>query len=55
MTAGGAERATRRSPTARRSFGGRPPYEEIFRPAVDSGRFRLVSATGSLRLLTRVD
>jgi hypothetical protein len=35
--------------------GGRPPYEEIFVPAVASGRFRLASATGSLRILTRVD
>jgi predicted O-methyltransferase YrrM len=35
--------------------GGRPPYEQIFRPAVESGRFRLVSATGSLRVLQRVD
>lgn len=35
--------------------GGRPPYEEIFLPALHSGRFRLVSATGSLRILTRVD
>jgi len=35
--------------------GGRPPYEEIFLPALESGRFRLASATGSLRLLTRVD
>ena len=35
--------------------GGRPPYEQIFRPAVESGRFRLVSATGSLRVLRRVD
>jgi len=35
--------------------GGRPPYEQIFRPAVDSGRFELVSATGSLRVLRRVD
>jgi MMP 1-O-methyltransferase len=35
--------------------GGRPPYEEIFRPALASGRFRLASATGSLRILTRVD
>ena len=35
--------------------GGRPPYEEIFRPALASGRFRLASATGSLRVLTRVD
>ncbi len=35
--------------------GGRPPYEQIFRPALDSGRFELVSATGSLRVLRRVD
>jgi predicted O-methyltransferase YrrM len=35
--------------------GGRPPYEQIFKPALDSGRFRLTSATGSLRVLQRVD
>ena len=35
--------------------GGRPPYERIFRPAIESGRFRLESATGSLRVLRRVD
>lgn len=35
--------------------GGRPPYEQIFLPALQSGRFRLHSAIGSLRLLTRVD
>ena len=35
--------------------GGRPPYERIFRPALESGRFRLESATGSLRILVRVD
>jgi predicted O-methyltransferase YrrM len=34
--------------------GGRPPYEEIFRPALRSGRFREESATGSLRVLRRV-
>lgn len=34
--------------------GGRPPYERIFLPALESGRFRLASATGSLRVLTRV-
>lgn len=34
--------------------GGRPPYEQIFRPAIESGRFRQVSATGSLRVLRRV-
>lgn len=33
--------------------GGRPPYEQIFLPAVDSGRFELISATGSLRILRR--
>lgn len=35
--------------------GGRPPYEQIFVPALQSGRFRLESATGSLRVLRRVD
>ncbi len=35
--------------------GGRPPYEQIFLPALESGRFRMVSATGSLRVLRRVD
>jgi MMP 1-O-methyltransferase len=35
--------------------GGRPPYEQIFQPAIASGRFRLTSATGSLRILQRVD
>lgn len=34
--------------------GGRPPYEQIFVPAVESGLFELVSATGSLRVLRRV-
>ena len=34
--------------------GGRPPYEEIYRPAVDSGAFREVGAHGSLRLLERI-
>ena len=33
--------------------GGRPPYEKIFLPAIASGRFRLASATGSLRVLPR--
>jgi predicted O-methyltransferase YrrM len=33
--------------------GGRPPYE-IYCRALDSGRFREVSATGSLRVLERV-
>ena len=34
--------------------GGRPPYEEIYLPALASGRFAERSATGSLRILTRV-
>ena len=33
--------------------GGRPPYEEIYLPALESGRFEDVSATGSLRVLRR--
>jgi MMP 1-O-methyltransferase len=33
--------------------GGRPPYEQIYLPALRSGRFREVSATGSLRVLER--
>lgn len=33
--------------------GGRPPYEEIYLPALASGRFEERSATGSLRILTR--
>ena len=34
--------------------GGRPPYELIYRPAIDSGKFELRSTTGSLRVLRRV-
>lgn len=34
--------------------GGRPPYENIFLPAVQSGLFKELSATGSLRVLQRV-
>lgn len=34
--------------------GGRPPYEDIYLPALASGRFEDVSATGSLRVLRRV-
>ncbi len=34
--------------------GGRPPYEQIYLPALASGRFTEVSATGSLRLLRRL-
>jgi predicted O-methyltransferase YrrM len=33
--------------------GGRPPYEEIYVPALRSGRFTEVSAAGSLRVLRR--
>jgi predicted O-methyltransferase YrrM len=35
--------------------GGRPPYEEIYLPALESGRFVEVSATESLRVLRRVN
>lgn len=35
--------------------GGRPPYEQIFLPALESGRFRLEASVGSLRVLRRVD
>ena len=34
--------------------GGRPPYEDIYLPAIESGRFALTSTTGSLRVLRRV-
>jgi predicted O-methyltransferase YrrM len=34
--------------------GGRPPYERIYLPALESGRFTEVGATGSLRVLRRV-
>ena len=33
--------------------GGRPPYEEIYLPALASGRFVEVDACGSLRVLRR--
>lgn len=33
--------------------GGRPPYEQIYLPALASGRFEERAATGSLRILTR--
>ena len=33
--------------------GGRPPYEEIYLPAIESGAFEERSATGSLHVLTR--
>jgi predicted O-methyltransferase YrrM len=34
--------------------GGRPPYEQIYLPALASGRFVERSATGSLRVLERI-
>ena len=34
--------------------GGRPPYEQIYLPALASGRYELASVAGSLRILTRV-
>ena len=34
--------------------GGRPPYEQIYLPAIASGRFVETGATGSLRVLRRV-
>ena len=34
--------------------GGRPPYEQIYLPALESGRFDERSVTGSLRVLERV-
>lgn len=34
--------------------GGRPPYEEIYLPALASGLFEEVEATGSLRVLARI-
>jgi len=33
--------------------GGRPPYEDIYLPALASGKFVEISATGSLRVLQR--
>jgi MMP 1-O-methyltransferase len=36
------------------AHGGRPPYEQIYLPAIASGLFVEASATGSLRLLRRV-
>ncbi len=33
--------------------GGRPPYERIYLPAIESGGFEEISATGSLRVLRR--
>ena len=34
--------------------GGRPPYEQIYLPALASGRFEEIAAVGSLRILRRV-
>ncbi len=35
--------------------GGRPPYEQIYLPALVSGRFTEVEAVGSMRVLRRTD
>jgi MMP 1-O-methyltransferase len=35
--------------------GGRPPYEQIYLPALRTGLFTEIGATGSLRLLSRVE
>lgn len=37
------------------ALGGQAPYEQIYLPAVESGQFELVSQTGSLRVLRRID
>jgi predicted O-methyltransferase YrrM len=34
--------------------GGRPPYEHIYRPALESGQFTEIEALGSMRVLERV-
>ncbi|MGH9111441.1 MAG: class I SAM-dependent methyltransferase, partial [Acidimicrobiales bacterium] len=34
--------------------GGRPPYEQIYHPALASGRFTQTRAVGSLRVLERL-
>jgi hypothetical protein len=34
--------------------GGRPPYENIYLPAIASGLFEEIGAEGSLRILRRV-
>jgi hypothetical protein len=36
------------------ALGGQAPHEEIYLAAINSGKFVDVSATGSLRVLTRV-
>ena len=35
--------------------GGRPPYEEIYLPALDSGEFAEIEALGSMRVLQRAN
>jgi predicted O-methyltransferase YrrM len=37
------------------SKGGRPPYDQVYLPALASNRFEEVSATGSLRVLIRTN
>src|SRR5689334_727508 len=34
--------------------GGRPPYEHVYRPALESGQFTEIEALGSMRVLERV-
>jgi predicted O-methyltransferase YrrM len=34
--------------------GGRPPYEHIYRPALESGEFNEIEALGSMRVLERI-
>jgi MMP 1-O-methyltransferase len=36
------------------AHGGRPPFEDIYLPALASGQFELLSTTGSLRVLRRL-
>lgn len=36
------------------ALGGQAPYEEIYRPAIDSGRFVEIGVEGSLRILRRL-
>ena len=37
------------------AHGGQAPHDEIYRPALESGRFTEIGRTGSLRVLRRVD
>jgi hypothetical protein len=35
------------------SYGGRPPYEDIYLPAIATGAFTEVDVVGSMRVLRR--